>query len=66
MSLVCSVEDNLDRLLDDGFLVVDTDGSAEIHAIVGIAGYGVSSECGISISAPLPADFCHTINTAEL
>ena len=54
-------------MLDDGFVAVCTDGSAEIHALVGgIAGYGVYSEGGISISAPLPADFRQTINTAEL
>ena len=66
MSLACSVEDKIDGLWVDGFVVMHTDGSAEIHAIVGsIAGYGVYSECGISISAPLPADFHQTIHTAE-
>ena len=54
-------------MLDDGFVVVYTDGSAEIHASVGgIAGFGVYSECGISISATLPADFRQTIHIAEL
>ena len=50
-----------------GFVVVNTDGSADIHALVGgIAGYGVYSECGVSISAPHPADFRQTINRAEM
>ena len=61
------MEEEIDRLLDGGFIVVYTDGLAEIHATIGgIVWYGVHSECGISILAPLPTDFRQAINTAAL
>jgi len=50
-----------------GFLVVYTAGSAEtLPKIGGVAGYGVYSECGGSISPFLPTNQPQTVTTAEL
>ena len=67
LQLVEIVEDNISRLQGEGFHVIYTDGSAVTHPDVGgIAGYGVYSECGLSISGFLPTDLLQTNNVAEL
>ena len=65
--LVSSVEDRLDQLLAGGFVWIFTHASSEKHPIVGdMAGYGVYSECGMTISAHVPIDQRQTNDTVEL
>ena len=67
LQLVDVVEDNVKRLQSEGFHVIYTDGSAVTQpGVGGIAGYGVYSECGLSISGFLPTDQLQTDNVAEL
>ena len=67
LQVVDAVENTVEQLQSRGFHVIYTDGSAEIlPGIGGIAGYGVYSECGLSISAFLPTDQRQTVNAAEL
>ena len=61
------MEDRLDQLSAGGVVLMFTDGPSEKHPTVGdIAGHGVYSECGITVSAYVPIDHCQTNNTAEL
>ena len=57
LSLLSLVEDRLDQLSADRFGLVFTGGSSENHSTVGdVPGYGVYSECGITIPAYVPID----------
>ena len=67
LTAVEAVENAIENLQGEGFHVIYTDSSAEIlPGIGGVAGYGVYSEGGLSISAFLPTDQRQTVNTAEL
>uniref|UniRef100_A0A7S1NP77 Uncharacterized protein n=1 Tax=Eutreptiella gymnastica TaxID=73025 RepID=A0A7S1NP77_9EUGL len=66
-SLVSSIEDTLNELVDCGFLIIYTGQSAEFHPkIRGIAGYRVLYGSNLSTSACPPFDLRHTVNSAQL